>query len=318
MKLKTTLILVGCSILGVAAFSYMRVKTEPTSREGVVMRESPRDKSFKRDSKKTALAALADRNVRWEVKRDMLTRISAKTLTSAEEEYLYSLLYIVPEPQDEKYWWVVVNEVMEQLRIHGIGAERYTRTMLDIINDSQRHDVIRDYAVQHVSMWVTPRGIDIGEPYETDSALVQETVETMTSLVTDPSLSSSTIVGTTLRMLASMQNGGADEQLVDSAIAKISPWIEAAAKGEKKLHLNNRISAITAIGLFSMKEHLGMVRSIATSESVAPTLRLHCISTIALIGENSDLETLDNIASSDKRLRYAVNSAKKKLLSTSL
>jgi len=67
------------------------------------------------------------------------------------------------------------------------------------------HEILRDYAVQHLGMWVTPRGKKLGHPSETDPVLVKRTTETFGRIVTDSSLGHTSIPGTTLMTLVDMR-----------------------------------------------------------------------------------------------------------------
>ena len=54
-------------------------------------------------------------------------------------------------------WHLLVNELMEQLRRKGIGADQLTRTFLDLIASESTSLTVRDYAVQHLGHGINPR-----------------------------------------------------------------------------------------------------------------------------------------------------------------
>ncbi len=253
--------------------------------------------------------SLTDPSVRWQVRVDMLRRLDAGSLGQEDINTLYSLLKFQPAADQEENWWVVVNEIMEQMRLQAIAPERYANELLAIIRNPSAPDVLRDYAVQHLGRWCSPRGAKLGHPSERNPAIVRETVDTFAALVTDPSIAHTSIPGTTLMLLVDMKGGGVPEEIINPAIKTLEPWFATTITGNNNTGKITRISAINAIGMLALETFRPDIRSLATNESVDPSIRLNSIAALGQIGEPSDLAALQAIATSDSRLRFAAQAA---------
>jgi hypothetical protein len=256
---------------------------------------------------------LTDPSLRWEVRVDMLRRMNAETLTPSDIETLFSLLRYQPDPGQQENWWVVANEIMEQMRLQAITPESYAKEMLALMRDPAAPEVMRDYAVQHLGQWVSPRGAALGQPSETNQAIVRETAETFAKLITDPANSHSTIPGTTLMLLIDMRGGGVPEEIINPVIDSINPWFTATLADTNQTSKITRISAINAIGMLQLKTFRPEIRSLATSETADPSLRLNSIAALGQIGDADDIPTLETIAKTDPRLQHAALAALDKL-----
>lgn len=271
------------------------------------------ESSSRQNVLKSRFENLANTSVRWQVHVDKLRALDAATLGEHDIDILYTLLDHTPPAGQEENWWVVVNEIMEQMRIQAIAPERYTPELLVILRNPAASEVLRDYAVQHLGQWVTPRGKDLGYPYEQDENLVKETAETFESLVQDPTLANSSIPGTTLLVLVDMKEGGVSQEIIVPVIERLDPWFAAVLSGQISTGPLTRISAISAIAMLRLVEHRPSIRALAQSEDIDPSLRLNTIAALGLIGDTSDFATLDAIADSDSRFRYAALAARKTL-----
>ena len=306
----SSLLLLGAGAAICWQFSSKEKPEETTERQSE-SRSAVR--SVRSEDKESRFAKLTDRSIRWEVRADMLRRIDPAALSSQDIDTLYSLLHHKPEVGQEKNWWVVVNEIMEQMRIHGIGAERYTETMLGIVNDSSVDEVIRDYAVQHVGQWVTPRLVKQGRPSESNPALIEQTTQDLSQLITDPALGHSSIPGTTLMVLIDMQEGGVSEQTLAPVIARLEPWFSQTIAGENQVGRTTRISAINAVGMLGLTDQAAVIRELANSEEIDASIRLNSIATLGMIGEDTDLETLSELSATSQTFRYAAKASYKRL-----
>lgn len=264
--------------------------------------------------RESRFTSLTDTTVRWQVHVDSLRNLDAATLGEHDVDVLYSLLHHTPQAGYEEQWWVVVNEIMEQMRLQAIAPERYTPELLSILRNSSAPEVLRDYAVQHVGQWVTPRGAELGYPHEQNPELVKETAEALASLIRDPSISHRSIPGTSLLVLVDMQAGGIATELIEPSIESLNPWFSAVLSGQITTGPLTLISAINAIAMLRLEEHRPSIRALAVSpESIDPSLRLNTIAALGLIGDASDLETLASIADSDSRFHHAALAAQRNL-----
>lgn len=320
--LLATLSIIGAGALGYWQFSKSQQATDDAARAKATQSELPKaatrtnhpnDSGHPKAPKSLLIAKITDTSIRWEIRVDILRRLDADSLTGEEIDSLYSLLTHTPKPGQEGSWWVTVNEIMEQMRKQGIGADRYTPVMLSIIRDSDAPEVLRDYAVQHLGQWVTPRGAEQGVLSEPSPQLVHETAETLGKIITDATLAHTSIPGTTLMVIADMKSGGVPEATLAPVIDSLQPWFTSTISGKNDLPKITRISAINAVSILGIEEHAPAIRQLAESDTTDASIRLNSIAALGNIGTASDLTTLQAIATSTARYRYAAKAAYKKL-----
>lgn len=252
---------------------------------------------------------LTDTSVPWQTRVATLRRLDAGTLTEADTDALYALLAHRPAPGQEEAWWVVANEIMEQMRKQAIGRERLTPALLGIIRDTGAPEVLRDYAVQHLGQWITPRGPRLGLPHEQDPEHVRETARTLAALVTDPALAHTSVPGTTLRVIADMSAGGLDEKTLGTILAPLHPWLRGTIGGESGASKITRISAINAVATLRRSEYRPSVLALATTTGTDPSLRLNSIAALGHIGTREDIPVLRELAATDTPFRHAARAA---------
>ena len=107
-------------------------------------------------SRPSRFTDLTKPGISWQIKVDQLRRIDPDTLSAKDIDALFELLQHRPAPNQSGAWFVVLNEIMEQIRHHGLGRERIALSFLDLVKDTTAHEVIRDYAVQHLCLWINP------------------------------------------------------------------------------------------------------------------------------------------------------------------
>lgn len=332
---KSTITLATLSIIGAGALGYWQISKSPESSQvskghnqeqateagmnqalpstSSATRSSSSSSSTKAKRKVSIIDKITDTSIRWELRRDILLRMDADSLTADEIDSLYDLLTHSPQPGQEENWWVVVNEIMEQLRKQGIGKDRYTSSMLSIIRDIDAPEVLRDYAVQHLSQWVTPRAGIIETPSESDPQRVEEVATTLGAVITDTTLAHTSIPGTTLMALIDMKSGGVSDTTLSPVIDSLQPWFSSTIAGENDVNKITRISAINAVGMLQLQQHSAIVRQLAHSDDTDASIRLNSIAALGSIGSSDDLSVLKAIATSDTRYRHAAKSAINKL-----
>ncbi|MGJ8634237.1 MAG: HEAT repeat domain-containing protein [Luteolibacter sp.] len=304
----TSIILATLLLAGAGGVVWWQLdKTEEHSEENIAeevvkIREA-------REARDSRFQKLTDNSVRWQVRVDMLRSLDAASLNQEDINTLYDLLTYTPVPGQEENWWVVANEIMEQMRLKAIAPDRYAKEMLAIIRNPAAPEVLRDYAVQHLGQWVTPRGAELGQPSEQDPTIVKETAEAFAALVTDPTNARSSIPGTTLMVLIDMKGGGVPEDVINPVLETLDPWFEGVLSGRNASSKITTISTINAIGMLRLETFRPEIHALATNEATDPSLRLNSIATLGQIGTEADLGTLQSIARSNSRLRHAAQAA---------
>ncbi len=256
---------------------------------------------------------LVDDSVRWQIRVDRLRRLNKDALSEPDVETLYNLLDRRPSALHAEAWWVVVNEIMEQLRKQGVAPQRYTPALLTIIKDQTAPDVLRDYAIQHLSQWLTPRGADLGNFHEENPELIKEAAQAFTDLILDAGLAHTSIPGTTLSVLADMKTSGLSEETLAEVTDQLHPWLQSTLTEEVNSEKNTRISAINAIGVLQLKQHLPAIRELASPVQTSASVRLSSIATLGQLGEETDLPFLEKLAASQGKFRFAAQTARKNL-----
>ncbi len=261
----------------------------------------------------TRFQSLTDPSIRWQVLANHLRELDANTLSQADVDALYELLDHRPLLEHAEDWWIVVNEIMEQMRLQAIGRERYAKALLAIIRDPSVPEVPRDYSIQHLMDWIAPQGDDVGLPQEEDPALIREAVTATATAIMDPELAQTTIPGTALNMLVYARSGAIEPQIIDEAIVRLEPWLRGVIPGRIPVDPINRNDAIGAAASLGLREHYPMIREFAFDEEVDRTVRLRSIAALAIYDDESDLELMREIARSNSPLSYPAKRALKEM-----
>jgi hypothetical protein len=249
---------------------------------------------------------LLDDSLPKQVRLDIARGID-ENLGPAEIAFLYQCLSHKPSPGNENAWWVVMNEIMEQMRKKGVGAGDYTAAMISIIRDPASHDVARDYAVQHLAQWIAPAG-GTTVPGETDARCIEDGLQAIASLINDPALSLTTIPGTALMALvdaSSRLERGTTEAIWES----LSPFFAAVITGQTPAEMPLRVSVLQAVAIQGDTRHLPAIRLLARDEKANPSLRLSSIASLGFYGEPADIAFLQSLANTDTPFRHAATAA---------
>jgi hypothetical protein len=254
-------------------------------------------------------ASLTDPSVRWQVRVDMLRRLEADSLGGEDIDTLYKLLNHRPAPGQEENWWIIVNEIMEQMRKQAIAPERYGKEMLAIIRNPEAAEVLRDYAVQHLGQWISPRGQELGIPREQNTGFIREALPALGYQVADPALAHTSIPGTTLAVLADMRAGGLGDEALAPVIRHLDPWFRDTLGGKNEVSKVTRVSAINAVGTLGLTQYLPLIRRGALEEAGDASFRLCSIAALGDLGHEEDIPALESLASGYSKFRFAAQTA---------
>jgi len=153
-------------------------------------------------------ASLIDEKTRWEVRVDRVRNLDVSGLSSEHVDALFALLDHEPSQTSQKQedWWIVLNEIMEQLRQEPTLHTRYTEAMLSLINDSSKHEVVRDYAIQHLGLTLMSNSEKSVEKHFFEEQELESIFDSFISVITEPSLQQGSVPGTTLTLLTHLKN----------------------------------------------------------------------------------------------------------------
>lgn len=230
---------------------------------------------------------------------------------SADAGTLFAALDHIPRSGAEEDWFVILNEIMEQMRRNGLGADQYSTRLGEIAADSSRPEVVRDYAIQHLALWIAP-GNPAMVPHEENSELVDQSIRHIAAVIQDPTVSHTSISGTALLALADI-SANLPRESASAAWDSLEPYLNGVILGETPSHLSTRVSAIQAVALTRQPQYLPMIREFATSETTEPSIRLSSIAALGVYSRREDTLLLKNLASGDNFYNHAANSALRRL-----
>lgn len=221
---------------------------------------------------------------------------------------------------------------MEQLRRQHIAPDRYPQALLAILQDPTAPEVLRDYAVQHLGHWLSPRiestqpnvfladpteptepnAISPSSPLQHDSAFLQRTLTKLNTLIADPDLAHTSIPGTTLMLLVDLHEGGPSTpqgQALAATLSELQPWFRSALQPGDHVSQVTRLSAVNAIAMLGLTEHRPAIRQYARDPATEPSLRLGSIAALGPLGQETDLASLQTLADGSSKYRFAATAA---------
>jgi len=195
---------------------------------------------------------------------------------------------------------------MEVMRERGIGADRYTAELSAILHDPAQHFVMRDYAVQHLSMWLYPATPD--SPGEADPTLRATGLQNLIDLPGDTTISHTSIPGTALMALADLTDR-APQEVTDPLWQQLAPVVRSYFDEGSSASLPNKVSALQAVSRSQVAELHPLIRRLANDARANPSVRLSSVAALGNYGDPADKPLLQQIANAEPRLRHAAAAA---------
>lgn len=255
-----------------------------------------------------AIRALSDYTVSEKVRLDVARRIDSD-LSSKDVDYLYQLLRYKPEG-DDPHWWVVLNEIMQQMAAKKVGADRYPAELMSVIRDKSLDQVARDYAVQHLSVWAASNGKNVA-PDSPKAMEVKQALDSIAAVISDPALQGTSIPGTAIMTLTSASESLPDE-MTDHVWQRVDPVLTSMINGDVSTPLGTRTSVVQAVAMRGSQAHLPLIQALARDEKAEPSMRLTSIAALGLYRSGEDREYLESVANGSTRFRFAAQAALKK------
>ncbi|QQL43725.1 HEAT repeat domain-containing protein [Sulfuriroseicoccus oceanibius] len=297
---------------------YLNTPEDPES-EGAQLPEAPQERhAASAPAPATAsprhetgkLNALLDQTLTWQQRVELANQLLVPgQLAEQEIDALFACMSQQPAGNPEN-WFVVVNEIMEVMREQGIGSDRYTAELASVMVNPQVHPVVRDYAVQHLSMWVVPP--TESSPGEADPAQVIAVLDTFGALIVDQSLSHTSIPGTTAMALADVTTRNAE--IASPVWQRITPQLSDLLNGGAQATVVTKVSVVQAAAIAGVRELEPLTAQLAGDPSTQPSVRLSSVAALGVHGNPERKQLLETIAQSDPRLRFAAAAAINKLL----
>jgi len=222
---------------------------------------------------------------------------------SEDETAALAALFRRPAPANARRgrWHVLLNEVMEVLRQPRFGWAGYGETMGGLLADRSADPVVRDYAAQHLAIWLGDGRGAAASAEEFDRAM-----KTYLAVLAGEGESFEQVAGTSLMALCKLREkrGASDFEPYDAELANL---VAAYAGGTLPASLPNRVSAIQAAGRMGLRKALPDIRRYAPAPN--PTIRLSSVAALGYFADPEDREFLENLANSNDRLRFAARTA---------
>jgi hypothetical protein len=305
-------------LLGAAGFFAWKTSRPGPAQELPATPAKSKSVSNQESPAPSRLEAVLDPGKPWQARIDFLRSSLRSECDESEIRDMYQMLARGPAAGElSEHWYVIANDLMEQLRLRDPDQQRFSTRLLDILDDTRQPPVLRDYAVQHLASWLNPRSsqaapASAARPSPETAALV---LDRLAAAAMDPAHSQGTIPGTTLMMLTSLVRAPGDVDC-SAAIATLKPWLAEALRDGSTLATPVRVSAVQAAGVIAPDEFRPVLRGIAFSETGQSSLRLPAIAAIGQCGEAADLEELQKIIQAFPELSYAARDAHRALSSS--
>lgn len=236
-----------------------------------------------------------------------LAREIGSHLPEDEITALLDSLSLTPPAGTEDDWWVIMNEIMEQMRKNGTSPDRYASSLTALIKDTGSQEVVKDYAIQHLSQWIAPVNPETS-PGEADPAKVSAALEAIATAIADPALSQSTIPGTAIMAMVD-----ASSRLDPDRTAPVWDGLEEyftnVIDGSNPVGAPLRTSVIQAVAIRNLPQHLPAIRALAQAEQTDSGVRLSSIAALGYFASPEDRDFLKTLSTGTSAFRYAATAA---------
>ena len=230
-----------------------------------------------------SISKIVDSSITDPADRLNLARSLGPNLNAEEISSLYRFLESTEQNAEENLHILrgIKNDVMKALRHQAVLPDGLTELLTKIYHDQKQDNVIRDYAIQHLTLWYGESAT------ESENAKLQ-----VRNLLNEAMLENGSVAGTAL--LGSHRLAGTDRAFVQDEISENA--IRLAQSSDASVP--TRITAIQVCAERGIKEILPMLKSLAESnESVA--LRISALSALGSLSTREDVPILKQFASAN-------------------
>ncbi len=253
---------------------------------------------------------IADASVPWQVRIDRLRTGLQDQCGETDIRALYKMLAAgCPQGEVEEHWYVIANDIINQLLAYETDANRFHTFFVGLLEDPSQPEVIRDYSVQCLGSWLNPSAAQNGAsllpaPSTENTA---EILRVLAATTISPELEQTSIPGTSLMLLVDLKRAGTVN--CDEAVALLKPWLNQALGEGSSLSHPVRVSAVTAAAILSPDDFRPALRKIAYDEKGNPALRLPAVAALGYAGDAEDSPKLAHLAATSPELTYAAQEA---------
>lgn len=253
-----------------------------------------------------------------EERNDQVWDLKKKNLRKVDFEALFSFLKQNPrDGSTQQAWHSLKNDLLTFVIVDGRYKETTGQLMIDIINDQEQHEVMREYVIQYIPdyferHWLDVKGKDRSQKNglsEEESALQQAFVNTMWNMLEDRR---GPIPGTSLIRLHELSETFSiiNKEEVDKATEQIIM--------DQSMPVSSRMAALSVASERGLHQTLKLAEEIIFDPASSVSLRMAALNSACSL--NPDEELLERIQQKfidnnleDKRLIRAAYLTLKKL-----
>ena len=254
-------------------------------------------------------------------RNDMVWDLRKRNLRPEDFRALYTFLKTNPEKDGPQLaWHSLKNDLLVFVIDDGRYKESTAQLMIDIINDPEQHEVMREYTLQYTTdfferHWVNKspaRGLGPKELSSTDQKLQDAMLKTMWNMLDSVQ---GPIAGTSLIRLNEM-----GEYIPNISQAKIDKETERMALGNF-IPVSSRMAALSVATERKMHHLKDQIADIAFDESVSVSLRMSALHSVSTMEPGEEFvqklnEEIINSQNANKLLKRAAQMTLKNLKKT--
>jgi hypothetical protein len=188
--------------------------------------------------------------------------------------------------------FVVFNEIVDVSRKRNLHPAHLGPFLCNVVADSRLHPTVRDYAVQHLVLWIAD---DANAPAEQDALVRQRALAALCALPADPGAHGTSIPGTALLALSDL----ASRQ--PALLASHWPDLDRAISGlldQPSTPLALKLAAVQTAAMAHRTIHLPAIRRLARETPPDSPLMLSALSALGSLGDASDRPFLESYQTS--------------------
>lgn len=236
----------------------------------------------------TAQVVGFDASLSLDQRSSLVWRLFKRELRKNDFQAIYAFLKSYPETEErQQHYHSLKNDLLVTLIDDGRFKESTGQIMLEIINDRQQHEVMREYVLQYVTdyfekHWLDPQKLNSMSDY--DNLLQQSFLDTMWEMV---SSNEGPIAGTSLIRLHDLSKNFdiVGQEKVDG----VAKWMAI----DSTVPPSSRMAALSIISEKKIVEVASDVRFMAFDSSLNIPLRMSALNTIGKL--NPDKSLVDQI-----------------------
>jgi hypothetical protein len=236
--------------------------------------------------------------------RQKAARTLSLNLADSDEKKLMTFLRTKQPEDDAQAGHVLKSDLMDALVAQESIFPDLAGSLSAIYRDTAQHEVIRDYAIQHLSM-LSER---LEEPAGLDAVTVQSQKKLIQEVLWEASGTLNTsIAGTAMLGLARMAESDDTVDANKLGAAALQAATDPATQEA------TRIAALQLCGRLQLKSSLPLLASLAETGG-SPMVRISAIGALGYVGGRTELRLLEKLDGlGDSRLRVAVAGAMKRI-----